>query len=53
MRYEHPGIGIGLYATGMIVQAHHGRITARSQPGVGSTFVLNVPIQDPEDVSVQ
>jgi len=36
------GYGIGLALVREIVEAHAGQIAVRSQPGVGSTFVLSV-----------
>jgi signal transduction histidine kinase len=27
-----------------IVEAHHGRVTLTSEPGVGSTFAVQVPL---------
>jgi K+-sensing histidine kinase KdpD len=40
---EKEGLGIGLYATRLLVQAHGGRIWADSAPGKGSTFYVAVP----------
>ncbi len=37
------GTGIGLAICKRIVMAHEGHITARSQPGVGTTFILILP----------
>ena len=37
------GMGIGLYLTKKIVQAHGGQIDFSSYPGRGSTFRLNLP----------
>lgn len=39
------GLGLGLYITAQIVQAHRGHITARSTPGAGSTFVVELPLR--------
>jgi PAS domain S-box-containing protein len=37
------GLGLGLYISREIVQAHGGRIEVRSRPGEGSTFVVDLP----------
>lgn len=39
-----PGLGLGLFITRQIVQAHDGRIELRSQPGEGSEFILHLPL---------
>ena len=37
------GSGLGLLFCNGIIEAHHGRILVESEPGVGSTFVLELP----------
>jgi hypothetical protein len=36
------GTGLGLAIVYQIVQAHEGKVFARSRPGVGTTFVLRL-----------
>lgn len=44
-RSERSGLGLGLYITRRIVEAHGGRIWAESQPGPGSTFCFTLPVR--------
>jgi signal transduction histidine kinase len=37
------GLGLGLYITRMLIEAHGGRIWATSEQGVGSTFTAALP----------
>ncbi len=37
------GLGLGLYITHQIVEAHGGSISARSKPGEGATFTVELP----------
>jgi signal transduction histidine kinase len=40
---ETSGVGLGLSIVDLIVRAHRGTITVRSESGAGSTFALRVP----------
>src|SRR5262249_22647484 len=39
------GLGLGLYIVSKIVEAHHGKIRVDSKPGLGSTFVVELPLR--------
>ena len=39
------GLGIGMFQSKMIVEAHGGRITVESEEGVGTTFKVILPIE--------
>lgn len=41
------GLGLGLYIAREIVQAHQGTITFDSEPGVGTTFRVDLPLTPP------
>jgi two-component system, NtrC family, sensor kinase len=41
------GMGLGLLIVRQIVERHGGRITVRSQPGNGSVFTVQLPLQLP------
>ncbi len=45
------GVGLGLTIVKMIVEAHGGTVTARSDSGMGSVFVLSLPLKEEIAVS--
>jgi len=44
-RHEYEGTGIGLAVCRRIVDRHSGMITAKSKPGAGATFVVQMPVR--------
>jgi signal transduction histidine kinase len=43
--HKRQGSGLGLYLSRRIVEAHKGTIQVRSQVGQGSTFIIELPVQ--------
>jgi PAS domain S-box-containing protein len=48
-RSEFEGSGVGLAICRKIVERHGGTITARSRPGEGATFIVTLPLRQPEE----
>ena len=44
---KHAGTGLGLPTSHRIMEEHNGDITVSSEPGVGSTFKLSLPVYSP------
>ncbi|AKU99937.1 Two-component sensor histidine kinase [Labilithrix luteola] len=42
---KHSGLGLGLYILRQIVDAHGGTVHVESEPGKGSTFIVDLPLE--------
>jgi signal transduction histidine kinase len=42
------GTGLGLALTRRLVELHHGRLSVDSEPGIGSTFTVTLPLRQPD-----
>jgi two-component system nitrogen regulation sensor histidine kinase NtrY len=42
---KHHGTGLGLAIVQSVVSDHHGKISVISEPGYGSTFIIELPLQ--------
>lgn len=45
LNFSHPGVGLSLYITKLIIEAHKGKISAYSEEGKGSVFTITLPIK--------
>jgi signal transduction histidine kinase len=43
------GVGLGLSIVAAVAEAHGGHVSARSQPGNGTTFEIALPLAGPDD----
>jgi len=51
-RHRHiAGNGLGLFGSKLLVERHGGRIECRSVLGVGTRFIVNLPVGNPSDLS--
>ncbi|OGY27078.1 MAG: hypothetical protein A2Z42_01750, partial [Candidatus Woykebacteria bacterium RBG_19FT_COMBO_43_10] len=46
LTYDYEGIGLGLYVTKLIIEAHQGRIWFESEAGAGTTFYVELPLKE-------
>lgn len=48
-KHRRSGSGLGLHLSQRIIKAHAGTLTLQSEVGRGSTFVVEIPVQPPEE----
>ena len=51
-RNDYEGTGMGLAIVRKIALHHGGNVTAKSQPGLGATFIVNLPVAHPKDEAI-
>jgi signal transduction histidine kinase len=39
------GLGIGMFQSKMIIEAHRGKVQVESEPGAGTTFRIMLPLK--------
>ncbi|NUP07017.1 MAG: AAA family ATPase [Polyangiaceae bacterium] len=44
------GLGLGLFFARQIVEGHHGTISVESEPGSGSSFIVDLPLEPPGSI---
>lgn len=48
---EASGVGLGLYVSRRVVEAHGGQLTVESRMGSGSTFRVSLPLEGPKRIA--
>jgi signal transduction histidine kinase len=48
-KWHHGGLGLGLFVARQIVEAHSGTIKVETRRGKGSTFIVELPYEQPRD----